>query len=91
MTDAEQLEALRLLIVQQPDVKKLLRLEKFGAGFRYQIETPFATFPKFVIGVTDIEFEMVRLAHRCGLIESSDRAWAEMAPDGSIKSIQEWE
>lgn len=41
---------LREKIERMDDVKTLLRLEPHGDRFRYQIETPFRTWPAFVIG-----------------------------------------
>jgi len=66
---------LRAKMEQEDDIKRVVRLERAGDRFRYLIETPFKTFPKFVIGTTDAEFDVVRLELRCGLLESAEAAW----------------
>jgi hypothetical protein len=72
---ADPLEQLRGLIEREPDVKKLHRLEQCGDRFRYLIETPFETFPKFVIGTTDATNNDVRIEHSCGLQSTAEEAW----------------
>ena len=69
------LEFIRELLTQQDDVLRIIRLEAHGSRIRYQIETPFKTFPRFVIGECDGNGDNVRLLHRCGLIETSDAGW----------------
>lgn len=73
------LVSLREIMAREEDVKRIVRLEPTGTGrFRYLIETPFATFPKFVIGTTDAKFDDVRLELRCGLLESAEERWPEL-------------
>ena len=44
----------RALILAEPDVHRLIALEQNADGeWVYFIETPFATFPRFVVGITD--------------------------------------
>jgi len=83
-TEKKPIDALREIMLREQDVKRLVRLAEWSGGrFLYQIETPFATFPKFVIGTTDAAFDDVRIKHRCGLEESSDEAWNRFTdPDG---------
>lgn len=76
----QTLEQLRKLIEQEEDVKRVIRLEPHGDRFRYLIETPFETFPKFVIGTTDATNEDVRIEHKCGLEATAQEAW-----DGQLR------
>jgi hypothetical protein len=69
------IDQLRERIEREDDVKQVLRLEPHGARFRYLIETPFETFPKFVIGTTDAENSDVRIEHRCGLLSTAMEQW----------------
>jgi hypothetical protein len=69
------LAALRALIEREDDVKRVHRLERCGDHFRYLIETPFETFPKFVIGTTNATNSAIRIKHRCGLLATAEEAW----------------
>jgi hypothetical protein len=73
-----ELVSLREIMAREEDVKRIVRLERAGDRFRYLIETPFATFPKFVIGTTDAKYDDVRLELRCGLLESAEERWPEL-------------
>lgn len=72
----EEWTRLKHRMEQEDDIRHLLRLERIDGGrYRYLIETPFKTFPKYVIGTTDALFDDVRIEHRCGLLTSSEHAW----------------
>lgn len=81
MAAEAELTSLRHMIEAEDDVRRVVHLERQGARFRYMIETPFKTFPKFVIGTTDGDFKDVRIQHRCGLIETAENAWKGKAAD----------
>lgn len=86
-TEETEIAALRAKMEREEDIKRVVRLIANGGGrYMYLIETPFATFPKFVIGTTDAAFEDVRLKLRCGLIESAEEAWLRFIdPDGAAE------
>lgn len=65
------------LIAAEPDVRAVLELEPIAgtADWRYLIETPFATFPRYVIGRTDATMSDVRITHRCGHIATARIEW----------------
>ena len=69
------IEVVRALIAAESDVKRVLEIVQVGERFRYLIETPFATYPKFVIGSTDAELNDVRLQFKCGLECNARREW----------------
>jgi hypothetical protein len=79
------MDALLRLMQCESDIKQVIRLVPHGDRFRYMIETPFATFPKFVIGTTDAAFEDVRIESRCGLLSTAEEAWARR-PAGSLSN-----
>jgi hypothetical protein len=70
---------LRDLIAAEPDVRAVLELEPIAGtdDWRYLIETPFATFPRYAIGRTDATLSRVRITHRCGHIDTAREAWTE--------------
>lgn len=69
-----ELEQLRDLILQQSDVKRVVGLVSMADGrFAYCIETPFMTFPRFVVGTTDAVNDDVHIHSRCGA------EWSAMA------------
>jgi hypothetical protein len=70
------IDLLRQKMESEEDVLRVVHLVPCGDRFRYLIETPFKTFPRFVIGNTDAAFDDVRLECRCGLIETAERHWA---------------
>jgi hypothetical protein len=64
------------MIVEQRDISRLLELAELpSGGWLYLIETPFQTFPKFVVGELDAAGELVRLRHRCGTETVAREAW----------------
>jgi len=83
---------LRAVIEREEDVKRVVELEAIAGGrFRYMIETPFETFPKFVIGTTDAEFADVRLEHRCGAEWNAREIWERREkPPVNLESGVEW-
>lgn len=76
--------ALRANILSEPDVHALHNLSPIPGGrWVYIIETPFATFPKFVLGTTDDDNVAPLLIAKAGRIESLDDLLAthiELAP-----------
>lgn len=83
-TATTPIDALREKMEREQDVKRIVRLIPHGSRFLYLIETPFATFPKFVVGTTDVAFEDVRYKSRCGLLSTAEQAWNRMIdPDGA--------
>ena len=77
MNDAEQIVWVSRLIEGQPDVKRVVKLEPAGERYRYLIETPFATFPRFVIGTTDADLADVRIEGKCGTDWGAEQMWDE--------------
>jgi N-acetylglucosamine-6-phosphate deacetylase len=75
-TTAPTIEEIRSRIEQEDDVKRIIRLEPHGERFRYLIETPFATFPRFAVGTTDAAGEDVRLEAICGELYTAEVAFA---------------
>jgi hypothetical protein len=73
---SEDMKDLQSRMEHEDDVKRVVRLEPLGTRFRYLIETPFHTFPKFVIGTTDAEFSDVRIESSCGLLSTAEERWA---------------
>lgn len=60
--------ALRALIEREEDVHELLALSWLPQENRwlYLIQTPFATWPKYVVGTTDSGNESPEILLRCG-------------------------
>lgn len=82
------LDRLRARIVREADVKVLHRLEDVGMGrFAYLIETPFMTFPRFVVGTTDADNEEVMICLKCGLLASAEEEFG-MNWGGSAVSVE---
>ncbi|HSI08799.1 MAG TPA: hypothetical protein VK985_09410 [Rariglobus sp.] len=71
----EIIDALRNRMECEEDILRVVNLVPYGDRFRYLIETPFKTFPRFVIGTTDAAFDDVRLELRCGLLTTAERYW----------------
>ncbi len=64
------------LIRAEGDVHAVLELARMADGrWLYLIETPFITFPKFVIGRTDSTNEWVEVLFRCGAEWSARAEW----------------
>lgn len=84
LTKAEDpLARLRALILAEADVKALHRLEPRFGRYCYLIETPFQTFPKFVIGTTNADNTQVHITHQCGAQWQADEAWQKLITTGS--------
>jgi len=75
----EILNALKVRMEGEVDIKRVVRLVPCGDRFRYLIETPFQTFPKFVIGTTDAAFDDVRREFRCFILDNAERHWADQS------------
>lgn len=72
----EQFVQLRDRIQKEPDVLQLHELSRQNDGrWLYLIQTPFVTFPKFVIGRTDLTNEWVEVLFRCGAEWSARAEW----------------
>lgn len=73
--------AIRHLIASEEDVHQVLSLAKIADESRwlYFIQTPFATWPKFVIGTTDPENQSPEILFRSGSEWSAREAWTEIA------------
>jgi len=58
----------RVLIQQEADVLEVLALSWLSQESRwlYLIKTPFATWPKYVVGTTDATNENPEICFRCG-------------------------
>ena len=69
-----QILALRALISQEEDVHKVMDLCYAPSldKWVYLIQTPFATWPKYVVGVTDFNNEVPEVMHRCNFRESAE-------------------
>jgi hypothetical protein len=64
----ERFLKLRALLLKEDDVHAVHGLSYLPEEDRwlYWIQTPFATWPKHVVGTTDEQNEMVAIALRCG-------------------------
>ena len=64
------------LIAREGDVKRVVECEEIAPGkYRYLIETPFRTFPKFVIGQTNSDLTDVRIRLSCGAEWNAVEQW----------------
>ena len=81
LTNAERLEVLHLedRLLSESDVRKVVKLRKVGERFQYLIETPFETFPRYVVGTTDCAFDDVRIQMRCSALWSAEDWWEKSA------------
>lgn len=68
---------LRELIAAEPDVRAVLELEPVGGtnDWLYLIETPFDSFPRYVIGRTDASMKNVRIVSLCGHLCTARATW----------------
>lgn len=74
--ESEATHALRSLIQGEHDVRRIVDLIETADGkFLYLIETPFQTFPRFVIGQTDVENRSPKILLKCGSEWAADEAW----------------
>jgi hypothetical protein len=66
--DAEAYQRMRGLICREVDVHELLALSWCPRAdlWLYLIKTPFATWPKYVVGYTDTDNENPEVLFRCG-------------------------
>lgn len=68
-----QLERLRSLITQEEDVKTLHRLVRVNdERALYLIETPFESFPRFVVGLTSMDNDVPLILARCNKQASAE-------------------
>lgn len=67
---------LRNRIQKESDVLQVLELAcQCDGRWLYLIQTPFVTFPKFVIGRTDLSNEWTEILFRCGAEWSARTEW----------------
>ncbi|RYD62371.1 MAG: hypothetical protein EOP83_14785 [Verrucomicrobiaceae bacterium] len=76
----ESLVSLRQLITAEPDVFQLLDLTPLDEAqpdgrWLYFIEAPFATFPRYVIGETDVENKLPTVVFQSGAEWSAVDYW----------------
>jgi hypothetical protein len=71
----DPIAVLRARIERESDVKSVLEIEPMGHLYRYLIETSYASFPKYVIGITDSNFDDVQPIFKCGLESTARAAW----------------
>lgn len=66
-------------LTAEEDVRKVLALQPLDDGRAlYLIETPFLTFPKFVVGSTNAANDDVRTLLACGAKWSAEEAFEEI-------------
>jgi len=72
-----QYHALRAVLKAEKDVYDVLELSRRADGkWLYLVQTPLDwVFPKYVIGVTDVEAQSVELKFQCGALWSAQAAW----------------
>lgn len=66
---------LRRLITDEADVHRLICLEPLDSVWIYLIETPFADFPRYVIGFTDDNNTEPTVVFQCGAEWSAQDEW----------------
>jgi hypothetical protein len=66
---------LERIIAAEPDVKRVLHVAYLQGRFYYQIETPFATFPKAVIGTCDENGDAARPLLKHGNVAFAEELW----------------
>lgn len=78
--DSEAYRRLRALLAAEADVHEVLALSYVPEDRKwlYLIKTPFATWPKFVIGETDSENANPELIFRCGAEWSAWSEWEKL-------------
>lgn len=74
------------LIRREQDVRRVIALQPLGDGRAlFLIETPFLTFPKFVVGSTNEPNDDVRVLMSCGARWSAEAAFDEnLNPGGAV-------
>jgi hypothetical protein len=66
------------MIAREGDVLRVVECEEIRPGrYRYLIETPFLTFPRFVIGQTNSDLSDVRVRLKCGAEWNAVQRWQE--------------
>jgi hypothetical protein len=60
------IEEVRARIAAERDVQRVLEIAPDDKRFRYLVQTPFDTWPRYVIGTTDAALSDVRIEFRCG-------------------------
>lgn len=77
---------LRDLIAREQDVRRVIALQPLCDGRAlFLIETPFLTFPKFVVGTTNEHNDDVRLLVQSGARWSAESSFDEtLNPGGAV-------
>lgn len=80
---------LRALIQAEEDVHAVHGLAKIAGEDRWLffIQTPFATFPRFVIGSTDPANDRPELLLRCGAEWSAREAWTDLEEQYELEDL----
>jgi hypothetical protein len=78
VASADLLACISALIEEEYDVKQVLELVESGDRYRYMIETPFESFPKFVIGTTDEHLLDVNREVACGSEWAAREEWKRL-------------
>ena len=77
-------------IAAQDDVHEVVALVKLKDEDRwlYLIKTPFASFPKFVIGSTDSENTSPELLFRCGSRWAAEDEWTRIVELADVEGAE---
>lgn len=82
----EALVDLAALLRREQDVRGVIALQPLGDGRAlFLIETPFVTFPKFVVGSTNEHNDDVRILMSCGARWSAEDAFDEILNPGGAE------
>ncbi len=74
------------LIRREQDVRQVIALQPLGDGRAlYLIETPFMTFPKFVVGSTNEHNDDVRILMACGARWSAEAEFDQILNPGGAE------
>lgn len=78
--DRAEFLRMRALILAEPDVFAChaLSWNRQEQRWLYLIQTPFATFPKFVVGWTDSENESPEILLCCTLKQNAVEFWTDL-------------
>lgn len=71
----------KAMLESHADVKRVLKLEPRFSRWLYLIETPFVTFPRFVIGMCDEQGMQASVKLSCGTERIALERWSDIAAD----------
>jgi hypothetical protein len=63
------------LIQAEPDVHRIIAMDQIDDEWHYLIETPFASYPRFVIGKTDDDNQEPTILFQCSAEWSAMEEW----------------